>query len=283
MVNFGDALRKGLRFCIEPKRWLPLFVLDAAVLGMAVLVLLGNMGGMMDILLDIQNNPLAAASLAGYFAGFLLLGIAWFIARLWIIGSIVHQSIRPREFRKGYAVSLGRLHKTIAVTIVVAIIASLAGAIPFGGWILSLVIGWVFFFMIQGIIIDNLGVVSTLKNSMSIFRKSPFDVFVAWLLIAIISMLIFGAFSLPLLITLFGFVWNTLFFSGSMEAEALALLMVYIQNNLVTVVALGLTALVGLELSQAFGIRAQTEFYLQLKKRFPSILKAFRGRVGRFF
>ena len=179
--------------------------------------------------------------------------------------------------------SLGRLHKVIAAVLIVAIISSLAGAIPYVGWIFSLVIGWVFFFIFQGIIIDNLGIISTLKNSWGIFRKSPFDVFIAWLLIAVISALILGLFALPLLFMFFGMIFSSIMASGSMGPGVAALLTVYLQNNLAMVVAFGLIALVGLELSQVFAIKAQTEFYLQLRKKFPSILKMFKDRIGRFF
>ena len=283
MVNFGDALKKGLGFCIEPKRWLPLLILDVAVLAVVVVTLLSGMSGLIGSLLEAQNNPLALVSLAGYFIGFMLLGTAWYILRIWIMGSIIHQSFRPKEFKMGYMLSLGRLHKVIAAVLIVAIISSLAGAIPHVGWIFSLVIGWVFFFIVQGIIIDNLGIISTLKNSWGIFRKSPFDVFIAWLLIFIISLIILGIFALPLMGMFFGMLFSSIMASGTIETGAIALLTIYLQSNLATVVAFGFIALVGLELSQVFAIKSQTEFYLQLRKKFPSILKMFKDKVGRFF
>lgn len=283
MVNFGDALRKGLRFCIEPKRWLPLFVLDAVVFGALLAFLLGNMDAIVGTAVGSQQDLIAEMSLAPYFAGMLAIGIMWFIARIWIIGSIIHQSIKPREVERGYRLSLGRLHKLLAAAVIVAIASSLAGFVPFLGFVISIVISWAFFFMLQGIVIDNLGAISTLKNSWGIFRKDPLDVFIAWLLISIVSASILGVFSLPLMIALFGFMLEAFMLSGSMEAGFMALLMVYVQENMVGVVALGLLSLVGLEISQVFGARAQTEFYLQLKKRFPSILKSLRERIGRFF
>ncbi len=283
MVNFGDAFRKGLKFCIEPKRWLPLLILDTAALAVVVVTLLSGMSGVMDSLLDAQNNPLAMVSLSGYFIGFMLLGTAWYILRMWIMGSIIHQSFRPRELKGGYMLSLSRLHKVIVTALIVAVISGLAGAVPYVGWIFSLVITWAFFFIFQGIIIDNLGIVSTLKNSWGIFRKSPFDVFIAWLLIAVISALILGLFALPIMGMFFGMLFSSIMTSGSMGPGFAALLTVYLQNNLATVVALGFIALVGLELSQVFAIKAQTEFYLQLRKTFPSILKMFKDRIGRFF
>jgi hypothetical protein len=283
MVNFGDALRKGLGFCIEPKRWLPLLILDTAALAVVLATLLGSMSVITETFINAQNDPLGMASLSGYFIGIMLLGIVWYIVRMWIMGSLIHQSLRPREIKAGYMLSLSRLHKVIATVLIVAFISGLAGAVPYVGLIFSLVLSWAFFFIFQGIIIDNLGIVSTLKNSWLIFRKSPFDVFVAWLLIAVISALIMGLFALPLMSVLFGLIFSSIMASGSMAPGVGALLTVYLQNNLAELVALGAIALVGLELSQAFAIKAQTEFYLQFKRKFPNILKMFKGKAGRFF
>ncbi len=283
MVNFGDALRKGLKFSIEPKRWLPLFALDVSCLGIILLALLTGMGGMTDILLETQGDMAAPMPFTGYFLGFLALGTVWYILRIWIVGSIIHQSRRPKELEKGYVLSLKRLHKLITAAVAVALISGLTNMVPFAGWAIGLFVGWVLFFMFQGIIIDNLGVVSTFRNSWRMFRKSPFDVFIAWLLISMISMLIATLFALPFIIMFLGVFLNPVFASGGTDPSTVAFLIIYIQNNLAAVVSAGLVALVGLGLSQAFALKAQTEFYLQLKKRFPDILGAFRDMAGRFF
>jgi MFS family permease len=276
MVNFGDALRKGLKFCIEPRRWLPLLILDAAVLTIVISAMLTGMSAIMSGLLEAQGNPLAAASFAGYFIGLLVLGVAWIIVRLWIIGSLIHQSNKPREIEKGFRLSLSRLHRIIAVMILVAIISTIVGMVPFVGWLFALIVSWVFFFVFQGIILDNLGIISTMKNSLHMFQKKPFDVFIAWLLITLVSLAIVLAFALPFMGMFFGAVFTSAMTTGTVEPGALALLTLYLQTNLAPFIAFALLALVGLELSQAFSIKAQTEFYMQLRKKFPSLLKIFR-------
>jgi MFS family permease len=283
MVNFGDALKKGLVFCVEPKRWLPLLVLDMAVLCVVIITLLSGMNGIISRAVQSQGDPLALMGIAGLIIGFILLGVAWYLVRIWIIGSLIHQSFRPREIRKGYLLSLSRLHKIVGVTILVAIISGLVGAIPLVGWLLSIFLGWIFFFMLQGVILDDLGIVSTLKNSWRIFRKSMFDVFIAWLLITIISMAIFGLFSIPLMTIFFGMFFNSVITGAVNDPGFLALASLYLQTNLALIVAYGTIALVGLELSQVFAAKAQTEFYLQLRKKYPSIFKAFKDKIGRFF
>lgn len=267
MVNFGDALRKGLRFSAEPKRWLPLLALDLAALAVVLAALMSGMGPIVESLLEAQSDPLAMSPLSGYIIGFMLLGIAWYVLRIWIMGSLIHQSARPRETRKGYRLALGRLHRVIAAVMVMAIISGLAGMVPYLGPIFSIVISWVFFFILQGVIIDNLGVVSTLRNSWGIFRKSPFDVLIAWLLIAIVSACVMLVFALPLLFMFFGFIFSSIMTSGLAGPGLAALLAVHIQSNMAVTVLLAFIAVVGLELSQAFGIKAQTELYIQMRKK----------------
>jgi hypothetical protein len=292
MVNFGDALRKGLVFAIEPKRWLPLFILDVSFLGVFFVMFFPVV---QEIMLNMAMNgaasPLAWLPLAGYIMGLILLGILWYILRLWITGSLIHQSCRPLEIRKAYEISISRLHKLIAVTLLVGIISGIFSAalsvVPLMGSLAGVFIGIAFFFILQGIIIDDLGIISTLKSSWKTFRKSPFDVFVAWLLIAIVTGLIALLFALPLICMLAGFFMNSVFpgvISGSgSDAATIAMLMMYVETNLGAIAAFGLVALVGFELSQVFSLKAQTEFYMQFRKRFPAIIKTFSDKTGRFF
>ena len=283
MVNFGAALRNGLRFSIEPKRWLPLFVMDAVGLGIIIFTLLINTGGIMDILMEVDGNPLAAAQVASIIL-WLLIGIfLWYLARMWILGSLIHQSFRPREFNKAYRLSMNRLHKLVISAIMVGAVSGLISNIPAVGGVLGIVAGLVFFFVFQGIILDNLGAVSAIKNSWKMFRKNPFDVFVSWFLIAIVSTLIIGLFSIPLIASFFGLFLGTVTTGGAMDAGTMALLFVYLQENTAQIFVLGLIAIFGMEISQVFSIRAQTDIYIQMKKKFPSIIKAFAKRVGKFF
>ncbi len=283
MINFGDALRKGLSFSIEPKRWLPLFLVDLAFFGILIAVLYSNFDAIMTTLVERDIQPMVAQPLIGLILGFVLMGLAWYVIRIWIMGALVHQSKRPREFERSFHISLGVLHKQIAAIILVALISGILGAIPAVGWVLSLVMSLAFFFVMQGIILDRLGVVSTLKNSWKIFRQAPFDVFVAWLLIAIVSSLIGFVFALPLLIMFAGFMLTNFIGTTPPDGQALSLILMYFNDNLLQVAGAGIVALFGMEVSQVFSLKAQTEFYMQLRKRFPSIIKAFAKKVGNFF
>jgi hypothetical protein len=275
-------LRKALTFTTDPKRWLQLFLVDAAFLSLATLLIMGDINLMITILMNAESDVMPAIPMFPSIIALLATILFWYIIRMWIMGSIIHQSFRPKDIEKGYRISFKRLHKIIIATIILALISSIAGMIPIAGPVISIVFGWMFFFAFQGIILDNLGVVSTLKNSFQIFRKSPFDVFVSWFLIVIISTLIWALFSLPLIAGFFGLFYNALFATGTMQPDTLALLLMYAQQNIVSVFALVLVSILGGSISQVFSAKAQTEMYVQFKNRFPSILKSFARKVGKF-
>ena len=282
MVNFGEALRKGMGFAAEPKRWLPLFVLDAIVLLVFIYGFLAGAPEFFDLMASSGSDPLFGAQVATLVGNFILVGIVWYVLRLWLLGALVHQSAKPREYEKSFKVSFNNIHKIIVATAVVAIITTIVGAIPVIGWLFSILLSIAFFFILQGIILDRLGVASTLKTSWKIFRKDPFDVFISWFLISVVSSLIMLIFALPLLFYVGEFFFSAAI-AGTFETGGSAMVLAYFQENMAMITVLGLIALVGMEAGQAFAARAQTEFYLQLKKRFPSILKEFSRKLGRFF
>ncbi len=283
MVNFGDALRKGLRFGIEPMRWLPLFVLDLAM----ALIFLGVLFYRADefLLMSINNGAASsfpALSVISLFIGLGLLGTAWFIIRLWIMGSLIHHSSRPRDFDRGYIVSIQSLHKLVGVVALVSLISMMASFIPVAGFILAIFVSLAFFFMLQGVVLDELGIVSTLKASWAFFRKSPFDVFVCWLLISIVSALLILPFMIPFMVVFSGAIFSSLA-AGSGGSPSLPAFMNSLEMGLPLLIGFGMIMIVGFVVSQAFSIKAQTEFYMQFRKKHPSVLKALSRKRGRFF
>jgi hypothetical protein len=63
----------------------------------------------------------------------------------------------------------------------------------------------------------------------------------------------------------------------------MTILLLTIQDNFAAIACLGLLATLGMGISQVFAIKAQTELYLQFKKKFPAILRMFKDKIGKFF
>lgn len=289
MVNFGDGLKEGISFCLDPKRWLPLYTLDVAIVSVFAVSFLAHISTLLPLFTQSGFGTFQALSLAGFILGFIILGVIWFILRNWIIGSLIHQSYRNKEIERSYTISLSRLPKLIVTAIIIAIISAILGTLlatlPFVGIIINIIISLIFFYVMQGIIIDDIGAVNTLKASYRFFRKAPFDVFIIWLLIAIIAGLITLAFSIPLLSMFFGAIFGMAVTSASAVVGSGGAIMffLFLQERITTVFAFALIAVLGMDIAQTFSIRAQTDFYMQFKKSYPSILKSFAKDKGRFF
>lgn len=272
MVDYGKALSKGLRFGINPKRWLQFFILDLVFLSIGLAIFLPNLSEVLPVVMGYSQDLAGALSMAGFVVSIMVVFVVWMLVRLWLTGAVVHQSYKEKDkISKSFNVA-GRkyLHILIAI-IIVTIIAGGVSMIPYVGWLISFVVSWIFFFVLQGIIVSNMGFWRSIENSYKIFRNKPLQVFLAWLLIAIVTVVIYTIFSIPAMFLFFG-IFASLgpMFMGAqpMPSEVIASLNQVLQTNMPTLIVVVIIALIGLAISQVFALKAQTEFYLQLKKRF---------------
>jgi hypothetical protein len=86
-----------------------------------------------------------------------------------------------------------------------------------------------------------------------------------WILIAVLSLIILGIFSLPIMALTFRMVID-ISAGGQVTAATLMSLVYTIENQLPMLVISGIIFVLGMAISRVFSLKAQTEFYLQLKK-----------------
>ncbi len=265
MVSYGEVLRGALRFALQPKRWLPFFVLDIVFFLAAVSLVMTNFSGMLNLLMTTTTSPAAALSLAGYAFIFIAGFIVWALLRLWITGAVLHQSVKPKEFRQSWGVANERFFSLLAVAIVVGIISSLVSMVPWIGWLLSIIAGIIFFFAMPAVVAKKLSFDNALRDSYKIFRKKPLTVFLIWLVVAIIALVITLIFMIPCLAV----AWGTIApLTGQISsATMLSLMLMSLITNIWLLVACGIIFITGMGISQVFTLKAQTDFYLQLKKK----------------
>lgn len=268
-LKWSDTIKRSLRFSIEPKRWGPLFIADVIFIALMLNHLLANLETLVSFLALTTTGIANILFLIGYVAPVIVGFIIWTLIRLWIMGAIIHQSHKEREFRDSWKVSCRKYPSLILVVVIIGILAGLLGSIPYIGFILSILVSLAFFFALQAVIVGKHGFYKALVDSWLIFKKRPFKVFLIWLLLAIISLLIVALFSIPLMIV----VWNlftTLMMTASLSAAstvALVTLISLLQSYMPVLVATGVILLIGISISKAFALKAQTEFYLQIKKK----------------
>ncbi len=261
-VKYSSSIGKALRFAFMPKRWLPFFILDGAF----ALLLLSYASSLLPLLFGMQN-PLSFSQLLGTAAPALALAILWGLGRVWLIASLIRQSWKEKEYSKSFRISPEKYLHVLAAIVIVAIISSLVSLVPLIGWILSIIVSLMFLFALQGIVIKDKGPVESLKDSYAIFRKNTLDVFLIWLIISIISIVIAGAFMFPAMAFALGLLSPSIHAAaGATDTSSLAALLEPLFQNLPLLAALGAVMLAGLSITQVFGIKAQTEFYLQFRK-----------------
>lgn len=266
MTNYGDILLKSLKFSINPKRWLPFFIVDVAFMGLMLQFVLSDVNLFIAGMASVETNP----ALIGQFIGFLAVLFAciaiWSLVRLWVQGAVIQQSFKEKEkVSDTFRYSLKRYPSLLVALIIVSVIGGIAGMVPYIGWVLSIIAALVLLFTFQSVIVSKLGFAKALGSSYHIFRKRPGSVFLAWLAMAIISLVITGIFLLPAL-ALFGTSILPAIIGAGSDATFFTLLSLLMQN-IYSLVAAGIVFLLGSSVAMAFSNKATTEFYLAWGKK----------------
>ncbi len=264
-IDYAEPLKKAFRFCMEPKRWLPFFIVDLAFLSVAITLILANSLFFLYLIAGIQDISLLEGA-GVFFLELIALFIAWVLVSIWISGALIHQGYKEKEFGKSWTVSRKKYLSLLGVTAVTALIAFIGGIVPYVGWVISIFVGLAFFFGMQSVIVKGNGFMKALKDSWKVFRHQPFKVFLMWLLIAALALLIIVVFAIPILALLFNIVKDFTASGGNITTDTIMNLVFTIENQLPLLVVSGIIFVLGMAISRAFSIKAQTEFYLQLKK-----------------
>jgi hypothetical protein len=188
----------------------------------------------------------------------------WSLIRLWISGAVIHQSVKPKEFSQSWSVAKSRYFSLLAVTIIVGLIATVVSIVPYIGWVLSIIVGLMFFFIRPAVVAKKLSFDNSLRDSYHIFRKKPLTVLLIWLAITIISVIMLFIFFMPLLMTVLNTIAPLLFQMSS--TAVVSLVMVSLMENIGLLVLGGEVFLIGNAITEAFRLKAETDFYLMFKK-----------------
>jgi hypothetical protein len=264
MVDYAAVFSKAAHFAVKPERWLQFFILDAVALLSVIILAAANFERYITLFAQSSTNPALFFALLAEFIPFVIICIVYWLVRLYIMGALIHQSYKEKEITKGYHTARQRYWSLLAAVIVVTIISFVLSLIPFVGVIFTLIASWAFFLVMQSVIVSKRGVSKSLQESWYIFKKHPGTIILVFIIITLISLLIVGVFALPLLIM---FANVTIPVAGSGSAATAALLASRFASALPIVLVGLLVALVGLAIANTFAVKAQTELYLQLRKK----------------
>jgi hypothetical protein len=266
-IDYSGSLMKAMRFCILPKRWLPFFVIDLSFASVALIALVANMPYFIYFLSGLEDLSMLGPAL-NLLLSLMLLFAGWILLNIWITGSLIHQSYKEKEFGQSWSMAGKKYLSLLGVAAITAIISLIVGVIPYIGWLISIFVGLVFYFGLQSVMVKGNGFMAALKDSMDIFRKHPFKVFLAWLVVSALSLLILLVFAIPVLALLFNMIIDLSSLAGTEAGAAVLMnLMFAVQNQMPQMLITGAIALIGMAITRTFALKAQTEFYNQFKKK----------------
>ncbi|NIO22396.1 MAG: hypothetical protein GTN38_00020 [Candidatus Aenigmarchaeota archaeon] len=265
-IDWSKALSEGLRFGFHPKRWLQLLVVDAVFVSVIISSIYLNLSDIVYIISSMRTGAdrFLVMSLLNYILIPVFVFIVWFLVRIWMQGSIIYQGWKTKdsEIGKSWRFACRKYPSLFLAILIITLVSMLVSVIPYMGWVLAIVVSWIFYFALQAVIIRNVGFYEGLEDSYKIFRKNPFEVIIIWLIVLIVNIVIFGIFALPfaylLLTNLFYLAQNT----------GIASIILMFREQVILFATSGLILLMGISIATTFTLKAQVEFYLQLRKRF---------------
>lgn len=264
-ANYSDILNKSLRFAVHPKRWLPFFLIHIVFGSLVLAIILGNPGLFSALMAGTADISTMGALM---FAGLTVVGLfaVWMLLNIWIQGAVVQQSANEKEtISASLSYSLKRYPSLLLVTIIVGVISGLVGMVPFIGLILSIIVGVVFVFVNQAVIISKQGFAESMKVSYDMFVKRKWPVFLAWLVTAIVAGIITLIALAPAIIGLgVTFIQAILTTGGT---ASLGSFMSILYQNIYLLVSVAVVFAIGISISAAFSLKSLTEFYKAWSKR----------------
>ncbi len=266
MVEYGKIIGDALSFAVEPRRWIPLLVLDVVAFLLAFSYLMSNALALQQIIQGNLSGLLVASSIIGVVGFLVVLFVVWSLIRLYIVGALIHQSIKPKEYDKSWSVSKERYGSILEVAVVIGIISGVVSIVPYVGWIVSIIVSLMFFFSMPTVIAKKVSFEDALKESYNIFRKKTVDVFVVWLLLAIIGGIIVMVFMIPAMATIWSLMLPALMGMQATGSKTGFELFSVILMNGWTIVPAGIIYLIGSAYITVFSANAQTNFYLKMRK-----------------
>ncbi|MBI4181689.1 MAG: hypothetical protein HY520_01850 [Candidatus Aenigmarchaeota archaeon] len=201
MVQYAAGVRKGLEFGASPRRWFPVFLVDA----LFFLLLVGMMGTNRTLLPSLVQAAQASLPLTPLAYAFLgsaaLLGLAWFLIRAYVVGALIHQARKPREFQQSWRLARARYPSLLGSLVAVALVSVAAGMLPFLGWMFSVLAGLAFFFSLQSVMVRKSRALPSLEDSYRLFVHSLERVatrdaaFVGWVVVVLALGFLAGLFA----------------------------------------------------------------------------------------
>ncbi len=271
MPKYVQTLKSAFAFCISPKDWIVLLMLNLAASFYSIFLISSNF----DILLSSisaaasSQNLLLLAPLTNLILALLAGSLIYFPLAILIKGAIVHISATGENFEKGMAAAKNRYSTLFLAVLSVSFIMIFLKFVKLFDTLVNLLasiaLSLVFFFYLQSAMLGKKGLRQSLRESAKLFISKPFTVFFIYVLLGIFSFLTEVIFSLPLLFLVLPQLDAFLSYTDDTGTAAILAFFKNALNDLQSVFFFSLV-IAGATISEIFVLKASTEFYRQIGK-----------------
>ncbi|MFH1420941.1 MAG: hypothetical protein ABIG30_03150 [Candidatus Aenigmatarchaeota archaeon] len=275
-IDFASTIKDALRFSVKKDTFAFYFIISVIEMLIFMAVINSN-----------TLTALVAAVASGSTASSLTLGVQILVAVIIIaLIDIFASALLTYKFKSNSSVKScvdvvkSKYLWLIAVVIIVGVISAAVGTIvllPFAAagaeastaalttiFIVAMIINWVFIFIYQEIMINNSGIVSTLRNSWSVFKKQWPNTLVTLVIALLLSLVIVTIFALPSIYTTLGGDLSKLSSLGNGISDAASVLF---GGFAPMAVLSAIILLIGATIAKLVSIGVTTGAYLKIKRR----------------
>jgi hypothetical protein len=279
-VDFGKTFSFAFKYAFNLKRILPFFIINLLLVAFAF-VFIDYAIDLLPILLSGSFTSIPVTTLI--YAALVIFVVVAVTSLLKIYFQAVitdNAGSYWQKKKKALSKSLpsGRTYLTVLIALILAgLITSIVTSVldfvavlgRFLAVICSIVLGLIFLFLIQIIVISKRGIVDSIKAGYALFMKNKFDVFIFWLVLTILSFILLLVAIIPIGIVLIPII--TPFISAMSTSTGFSSLLgnitALIQANMLSLAVAGIVSSFIIAYLSVFQESAKTFFYMQKKRR----------------
>ncbi len=245
MVDFSKALSRSWNYAKDLNRIgvLTLLGLIAMAVLFAPLLFMGTTLTGVNIL----------QTIGGLFVGVIVAGLIFVYTSVLFTHNYANQKSLGKSSDYAKSVFL----RFLAALIIIAIINMILSVIPIIGIVLVIVATLMLLFVQPEIAVSNTGLSASFSNSYDLFMKNKLDVVITVILAAVLGVVLFLIFMIPMFIVA-GFGVMAFFMTGDITSVLAAGIPMFIVAGIIFVIGMAFTFL--------FTNSIKTDVYMQLKK-----------------
>lgn len=196
----SKSITEGFKFAISVKRVIPYIILDLIIF----YILISFFSSFINMIRFESFNVLRfLVSLVLFIPAAIIIGLV----QLWINGAIVDQARyfpRERSLAESFEYSTSRYLTMFCALIIYSVLAWIVSLPKYIGSILVFALTLIFYFLYPAIIVDKKRCTDAFRKSYKTFMRYPLETFLTWLVSVVITLVIIGFFSLPLIFLFLG-------------------------------------------------------------------------------